>query len=281
MLTYIHRIDNGKDLIRYSVELARDLKRDLDMLYTIELQNHPMGVPGAARPNFEVTQEQIQNILDEIGAEMEKRVGQVKKSTRNPPDINYFTRQGISHYLVREFVRNNNYDNVIVAANAKNELLINDRNMDIIKSIDCPVWVIPEGIKYKPIKRIIYATDYGEEDIHTLKMLVKIAEKSEAGITALHIHEDLDFEERVKKSGFNDLLAKEVGYKDTEMVTMSRDKDKSLSETINKFAKDIGADLIAVLRENKNFFDKLLRKSETKKLINVADLPVLVYQEKK
>ena len=72
-------------------------------------------------------------------------------------------------------------------------------NMDIIKMVECPVWIIPKGAIYQPFSEIVYATDYKAEDIINLKKLISLFPHLMPNITALHITDSVDFEERVKK----------------------------------------------------------------------------------
>jgi nucleotide-binding universal stress UspA family protein len=281
ILTYFHTLDETDFLIDYSIDLANDLHKAVDFLHTVDLQNYPMGMPAAARPNFEYTQAEVDKIIERLDLELDKKFDKVKTELEKPPAMNWQVRQGIGHHVIKDFVDENKYDFVIAATDKENDFLINDRNMDLIRNVDCPVWVVPEGKKYRPLRSIIYATDYNEEDIKTMQRLTELAKIHSATITALHVNENFDFDARVKNSGFKDELAEKVGYGKLDVSILVQEKDKSLSDVMNEFANMVDADLIVVLKENRNFFNRLFTKSKTKQIIGKAEFPVLVYHEQK
>ncbi|MCB2222490.1 MAG: universal stress protein [Bacteroidetes bacterium] len=281
ILVYIHQINEIEHILNYSVHLAKDLEASIDLLHSVELQNFPMGVPSMARqtPNF--TQEQLEKLFEDMQATFETEVKKIKSGLQNPPEINFFTRQGISTHVIEDFAKKNAYDYMVVAADEDNDFLVNDRNLDIIKHVRIPVWVIPRSKQYKKVSSIIYATDYNEEDIDTMRKIAELATIYDAHISAIHVTDNLNFSEKVKNSGFKDMITEKVGYRNLEVSTMVQKKKDTLSNTINEYAKMKNGDMIAVLKENKNFFERLFGKSDTKDLISHAKYPVLVFQQKK
>jgi nucleotide-binding universal stress UspA family protein len=280
ILVYIHKIDEIEHILNYSAQLASDLRASVDLLYSVELQNFPMGVPTMARQAHYYTKEQIDKLFEEMQSTFETEVKKVKSDLSNPPEIKFFTRQGISTHVIEDFAGEGKYNYMVVAADEDNDFLVNDRNLDIIKHVSFPVWVIPRSKQYKKVSSIIYATDYNEEDIQTMRKISELATLFNARITALHVSDNLNFNEKVKNSGFKDMITQKVGYKNLEVSTIVQKKKETLSHTINEYAQMINGDMIAVLKENKNFFERLFGKSDTKDLISHAKYPVLVFQDK-
>ena len=132
-------------------------------------------------------------------------------------------------------------------------------------------------MSYRPFKKILYATDYNEADITTLKRLVALTKEFSPEITALHITDSKDFEEKTMQKGFKDIVAQETNYDKIHVKTEK--ESKSTEEKINDIAIKIKADLIVLLKENKGFIEKIFTSSSTKKVIKKAKLPVLVYHE--
>jgi nucleotide-binding universal stress UspA family protein len=267
------------NLVDYSCRLARDLKKELDLLRTVNLKNYPMGIPIVEKPNYQHGEIDVENIIKELNSEMHTEIINVKRRVKDPPQINYFTEKGISRMVINDYTKTNRYDYIILSSNTNNEYLINDRNMDIITHTEIPVWVIPHNAAYKPLKSLIYATDREEEDIPTMKRIAKLAEKNSAKITSVHVVENNKTKNEIQKKGNLGNLREKVGYNYIEFLALPREKDKRLDEVIIKFAKQIGATLIVVIKENENFFEKLFRRSTTKNLIDLSDIPVLVFRE--
>ncbi len=280
LLAYIHRIEETEHILKYAARLAEDLNCKIDLLYSVELQNFPMGVPTMARQAEYYNEQQLRKLFEEVKKTFEKEVNVVKSKLKNPPEINYQVKQGISAHVVDDFTDKGKYKYLLLSADEDNSFLINDRNQDIIKHAHCPVWIVPSNRDYKKVESIIYATDYNEEDIDTMKKISDLATVFDAKITGLHVTDNLDFNEKVKNSGFRDMITDKVGYKKLDITTIVQEKGDSLAKTINGFAEMVDGDMIAVLKENKNFFERLFTKSETKDIISHTHYPLLVFQEK-
>lgn len=152
--------------------------------------------------------------------------------------------------------------------------------MDVVEKVKCPVWIIPKGADYKPFTEIVYATDYKKEDIDSLQKLIATFPHYSPNITALHITDSVDFEERVKKAGFVEMLKKQTDYKSLWVRAFYQTKHDDLTELLNEFAIKSKADLLVLLKENKSFFNRIFNTSQTKEILKTAQLPILVYHEK-
>ncbi|NJK86610.1 MAG: universal stress protein [Bacteroidales bacterium] len=109
--------------------------------------------------------------------------------------------------------------------------------------------------------------------------MVNLFNPFEPHITALHITDNLDFEERVKKEGF-DTIIEQTGYPNLDIKILHNRSDADTSEIIDSYASLIEANLIVVLKKNKSFFEKVFRTSTTTKLLNQSHVPVMVFHEK-
>lgn len=281
LLVYIQKIDEATYLIDMAASMAKDMDMDMDILYTMGTTYYPMGLPGAAKPNLQYTEKQAEKILEEVSIVLENNIEKIKRKDKNPPKMEYYTKQGNGLQILSDQVKKTNYDFVLIGKQYKNEYPIDDRSMDIINFIDHPVWIIPEDTEYKPLKVIVYATDYEEEDIRTMKELSRLAQGSSARIIALHITKNLDFEEKIKNTGYKDLLMKKVGYKNIEASALKLSDKQSLAGSIHEYGVKNDAGLLVTLKENKKFFDRLFKTSTTKKLVAESDIPLLVFSEKK
>jgi nucleotide-binding universal stress UspA family protein len=157
----------------------------------------------------------------------------------------------------------------------------NSTIMDVVRDVPCPVWIIPPDARYQPMKKIDYATDYNEEDISILKRLIELTKPFDPDILAMHISDDDKFEIKLKSEGFAEILNKKTGSNKIT-VTMIADKDgKDAVEILVSEAEKEKANLIVVLKENRNFFESLFKSSFTADLIKKVQLPVLVFHKAK
>jgi nucleotide-binding universal stress UspA family protein len=257
------------------------MNMNLDLLYSAELQNYPASVPAMASQVHYSTPEHIQKLFEEVESTFEQESKKIRSTLKNPPEINYYTRQGTTHHVLQEFTEDDKYSFIMVMDDSENQLILNERNIHIIRNVDCPVYIVPFDKIYKPVSTIVYATDYNKEDVNTMRNLASWVKKNNGRIIALHVTKNMDFDEKVKNKGFRDMLIDKVGYENIEVSTLQLGKDKSLSNMVNEFAKLNQADLIAVLKENKGFLERLFSKSSTRDIIGRSDFPVIVFPEEK
>lgn len=281
LLAYIDRMKNAENMIFYCAEMAKDLNASVHFFHTFTPHSYPMGVPETASATVQLSRRKMREITNEVKKQFDVHINKVNATLEDPPVMNYQIEEGVAADLIAGKSKSANVDMVMVEGDTENDgFFISDRNMEIIRSSAIPVYVVPQELSYRPLREIIYATDYKEEDIETMKNLVGLAELYSAKITALHVESDLDLEQKVKNAGFRDMMTEKTGYKNIEVSTLADEKGQGLTETINKYASMIDADLIVLLKKNKGFLERIFTSSSTKKIIHKSHLPVMVYQEK-
>jgi nucleotide-binding universal stress UspA family protein len=150
---------------------------------------------------------------------------------------------------------------------------------EIIRSVECPVWIVPREAEYCTPAEIVYATDYKSQDISTLIRLVDMLGRFSPTITALHITDDAGFESKIKETGFQKMLQNNIGYQKIN-VNALLEAGQDISKLINDFAIASETDLIVILKENRSFLERIFKASPEKKIIKHACIPVLVFHEK-
>lgn len=151
---------------------------------------------------------------------------------------------------------------------------------NLIEHVKCPVLVIPENTSHFVMKNLVYATDFHPEDIESLKHLKSLhrqAEDEKMKLTILHNEKDFDFEEKLKWTGFQEMVKEESGIKNPEFVLMSK---KETQEAIEEFVEKNAPDLLVMLKEKRGFFEQIFSSGKTKGVLTHLNKPVLVYHEK-
>lgn len=277
LLALVKEPDDSKEFVEYALRLAESLNINIHFLYVQDPATHPFGTPGLTgeasvqiQINLEKTAADAKNIITrhveayasgDVFAEISTETAVIK------PVIEKLLAQDKVHMVLMEGSESDGF------------WTQNSTDMDIIRNIQCPVWVIPPKITYDPFKEILYATDYHEEDLLTLRKLIALTHRYSPKITALHITENYDFEVRIKKAGFQEMVKTKTAYDKVSVESLVDRTGEDIGQMINDYASLIDANLIVVLKENRPFFDRLFKSSSTKKIIQQAQIPVLVYHE--
>jgi nucleotide-binding universal stress UspA family protein len=273
-------LDSSLKIIRYAVLLAKDLKANVQVMYV----QPPVAIYGEHDFLGTVATSVPQNIPDYdnmVKIKVENIISELKKEISGETNISFCIEEGEKTQILAQKVENGEIDMVILSGQTDQFAWTPSlSNIDIIRNVQCPIWIIAPDSKYQPLKKIIYATDYQKEDISTLKRLLALSRPFAPEIVALHVSDDLGFEEKIINAGFKEMIKMETGSDAISLKNIINENNLNVIEILNKEAIDTNASLIVVLQENKNFLERIFESSFTKELINQTQIPVLVFHEK-
>lgn len=281
LLAIVHEPKNAENFLRYVAGMAINLGVQIKVKHVHTPANYSVGMADSTgRASIQIKRNQ-DKLVEEADKTLKAITAVINKEVSNPIFTSTASEIGMPEVIANDLV-NKNSVNMVALEGQKDDGFWSQTssNMDVIKNVKCPVWIIPQGALYKPFTEIVYATDYKKEDIASLKKLIAAFPHYSPNITALHITDSIDFEERVKKAGFVEMLKKETNYKPLWVRAFYQTKDDDLTELVNEFAIKSKADLLVLLKENKTFFEHIFNTSHTKEILKTAQVPVLVYHEK-
>lgn len=281
LLAIINEPEKSKGFIRYVASLAADLKLRVHLLFVQSPSNYLRESIDYIGPE---THEAQQNLRSQVDQANNYLIGHIKEISREVPDyvsFDHTSKIGDTSSIVNDMKTNNKIDMVVLEGQEKTSLWAQTISaMEIIQNVVCPAWIIPYGAVYKPYTKILYATDYKEEDIQTLTRLISLTKNYSPDITALHVTDNLDFEIRVKKAGFVEMLKENTKYGPISIKNLVNNDQKALAELIVEYALQIKVDLIVILKENKSFLERMFIIDPAKEILEYTNLPVLIFHEK-
>jgi len=278
LLGFIRDPAKSQGFIQYLVELSKDLDSNLHLLFVENPANHALGSTGMSGVTMAKIQQSLEAQIVEGKKTLKNMVGQMMPQIAGEVVVEITTAVGNEVSIVDEMLASGKIHMMAVENTAVDGFWWKDNLVqDMVRNIECPVWVLPENAEYHSFRKIIYATDYHEEDIPTLQKLLDLTHGLSPSIVALHITENVDFEERVKTAGFQKMLETKTSYNNISAKALIERNGEDLVHLINSYAAMNRADLIVVLKENKNFLDRIFNPSAAEKIMTSANSPVLVY----
>jgi nucleotide-binding universal stress UspA family protein len=277
LLALIKEPDDSEELVKYAISLASDLSLGLTFLYVQDPANYPFGTPGLTGDALM----QIQVNKDQLAADAKNTLSKlVEEYGFENMSVEILSKTGIIKPIIEKMLVDNKVSMVALESSDREGFWTqNSTYMDIIRNIQCPVWMIPEKSKYHTFSEILYATDYQQEDLQTLQNLIGLTHQFSPNITALHVIESMDFEVRIKKAGFQEMVQMKTGYDKVTVKSLIERTGDDIGQMITDYARLTKADLITVLKENHPFIERLFKSSVTKKIIQKSEIPVLVFHE--
>jgi nucleotide-binding universal stress UspA family protein len=280
LLVYVSSPARSQLFMSYAAFLARDLGLSVRYLHVHSPGSGTVGMPGSVGTASVVSLQDIESRLEKAKYHFELQIGKINASDPGLPLLEYKIETGEMSEIIKEYCTDKKVDTVMISSTKERSWLSGDSyQIDLIRKLSCPVWVIPEGIAYKSFSEILYATDYNQEDIPNLKLLARFAARFPASITVVHVSEDIDFEEKVKGAGFARMIRDETGYDMIDHKVLQEKKGEPLVRELNDFALMVDADLVVLLRENRGLIDRLLHGSRSEKIARETQLPVLIFNE--
>lgn len=152
------------------------------------------------------------------------------------------------------------------------EKMIGSTTANTIQKSGVPVLAIPNGVKFSGISSILFPTKISvnealdDKELKAMKWLSEfsgIVKKPE--IRMIHIS---------KNQKLVNTIIKDKPFKGMEFIVTSAE---SIDEGILNFLKDSPADLLAVYKPNRPFWERLYHSSVTRKLLFQSRIPLLVF----
>lgn len=189
-------------------------------------------------------------------------------------------KYGLIKDTIKELVNEDRADLVVLGtegADAINELLAGSIAGVVLERTSCPVMIIPEPARYKPIRRIVFATDLEGEPYVDVNFVLKLAGIFDAEILFLHILPEET--ERAREGAQTEMnkLYKTLPY---ENVKFFINPHPNIEEGINQFTRQQNADMLVMGHHPRGFWQHLFTKDHAREMAYHTRLPLLVLHYK-
>ncbi len=156
--------------------------------------------------------------------------------------------------------------------------LIGRNTMAVAESGPAPLLIVPRDHVFKPVRKVVYATDLKNVAYITpAESIIRLAGQLEAETHVVHVDPATQGQTPDKIQGKQEVLEMLASLHPLfEVVSEATDK----AEGIFDYVKKHRIDLILMASRNYGFFERLFHSSVSKKLLNIADVPVVLLKNK-
>lgn len=144
---------------------------------------------------------------------------------------------------------------------------------DLMKHASCPVLAIPPSVQFQKLNYILCATETHPSEFPAITNLIKLVKAFNSKITFLYINSDHP-KQTAELHNFESTIKKIAPYDHTEFRIQ---KDKDVVETLESSACEGRYDVIVTLGRHRNFLDKLIGISVSKRLCLHTAIPILSF----
>jgi nucleotide-binding universal stress UspA family protein len=178
--------------------------------------------------------------------------------------------------VVAGLLENEHFDLIVQGTTGASNLsdrYVGSMSVKVIERINCTILSIPDGATFHGINRIVYATDYLEEDKIAMQQIVALAVVANAEVRVLHIsHSDNILEQAVHESYIEEMK----NFVHYDRLSFERVVFHHATEGIHHYMKESDSDLLILLDKKRSYFQKIFKDSLNVSLPQVADYPFMI-----
>jgi len=191
----------------------------------------------------------------------------------------HFTYGPLNRQIV-DFAKEHQYSMIVMGTSGVKDVFEKYVGSNTVKTLErapCPVLCVPTEANYREPKKIMYATNYQEEDIDSLTRLGLFAEPFESEIHVVHMCHSKNLMERATYADFQQRI--EEAIPSTDFIFEEMECKDDIAHAIDQYAIQQNANMVVLLHHRRNFFERLFERSKVKDISYFATYPVLVYRE--
>jgi nucleotide-binding universal stress UspA family protein len=157
------------------------------------------------------------------------------------------------------------------------QIVIGTNTVSVINKVKTPVICVPEEASFQPIKKIVFATDYKILDNEkTLTPIKQLAVQYNAEIAILNVRNEKEVPVTVDEAEEGFAVH---GFLEGIEHDFYSDNNKKIEEGILRFAEKHQADIIALVKREHSFLERLFTKGISDQVAFQANIPLLVLHE--
>lgn len=261
--------------LNYAAALAKKTKAKLILLHAFHFIYPISEIPVERdREDLSMLRRKEQEKLKKLSMELAK-TQKIK--------CDFLCREGLAMDVILDVINEESPNLVIMGtkgASGVKEILMGSNTAKVIEKAKCPVLAVPQGVLFKGINKITFATDYHMGDFPVLKDLADMAKPFNARITVIHVS-DGGFTQDAEEIGmerFKRLITTKIRYPKISFQVLY---GKNLENILQEHIKKQGIDLLAMSTRERNLFERLFGASSTKRMAYHTSVPLIAFHHKK
>lgn len=249
--------DHALNTLQYAIDFAKVQKAKI---YLVHVYTSPK-ISGAVLGVDNIMERDSKAILKENLSKVDIKDVKIITSTLKGYSIIDTLKQLIKLLKIDLIISSTKNDG------ADENLFLGKITGSIIKDTEVPVLIIPAGVKFKPIKKILMTIKSGSiKSLTTLDLLIKIKKSFDAKINLLQV--------KTPKLDAADLeLNKTLESLIDKLIPTS---NATVYQGVLEFLHEEDPDLLCVIRRKRGFFKKLWENDSVKKVDFDSHIPLLV-----
>lgn len=178
-----------------------------------------------------------------------------------------------------EVAKEINADLIVMGTEGASDMIdkwIGTHAQEVMKTAECPVFIIPKNVPIDYPQRILYAADFKDDEIHAVQKVLDIAKPLGATCKVVHIHEE--FEPNIGHIVEETIRELETKFKANDVTVQQFHRDDTI-EGLETYMKTYQPDVLAMAIHEKSFIDSIFSSSKSQHFIQEAKIPMLTFRK--
>lgn len=146
----------------------------------------------------------------------------------------------------------------------------------VMKTAQCPVWVIPQNTVIEYPHKIMYAADFQKDELFSTNTIMEIAKTFGAVCQVVHVH---DYFEMNVAHHIEETIYQLKNKFAKEQVTVTNLNRANIIEGLETYIKTHKPDVLALAVHEKSFLNKIFDTSITEHFVQEAKIPILTFRK--
>jgi nucleotide-binding universal stress UspA family protein len=268
--------ENALNAVEFASQLAKKHQASLTLMHVYSEKEFEEIL---SREYAKEQNTDLKNMTEHAEQLLDRLAQEVNKLQRNHQCNTHLSYGSIEDEII-DYTTNNAYDLVIMGIQGLTdafERYVGSTTMQIMEKVPCPVIAIPKEATYQDFRKVVYATDYQEEDKIVLKQLISWVMPFRPEISIVHFYKkDTLIEEAVYNSFVDELKSY---FPDENLKFIHEPAPKSMYLSIHEYIIHQDADMLALLHHHRSFIDRIISANVTQEIAYAASYPVMIFKE--
>ncbi|MCE7054558.1 universal stress protein [Algoriphagus sp. AGSA1] len=256
--------------IEYATKLGEKYQADLVLFHVLNREDYeklsPQDISGKHQMDF--VMEKLKNLQEAVLGEG------INNGLKTCSTV---VKEGSIVKQTLDFAAEMDADLIVVGTEGVNDFrenMIGSRASRIVEKSDRDILVVPRKVYFRAPRKLVYASDYLEEDKVAIQKIVEVARFFDSEIDLVHVsstHKALD---KSLHMTMIDEIKPFVKYDKVNYVLKSYKDEVALG--LENYLQTAKGDILVTLSKKKSFFDQIFSKNLSKKMTYFINKPLWV-----
>lgn len=263
----------------YAYKLALNIKADLMLCnaFMVPAAAPEAGMMGWPTDAYAMLSEESETELDVLERHLESLGYHSQSTSVFVPKISVVSETGNICDVITRIDPKKNIQLIVAGTHNKSilsDMLLGNSMNSLINDIDFPLLLVPPKADFKPVKKLLFASDleFAGSDTAALEKLIKLVAPMETRITLTHVcNEKRDNDEKIQN--ILRAIADKISY---EHINYNFIHESDTEKGLHHLCEKEGADMLVMIHHNHSLLERIFTTSHSQKMATQTSIPLLV-----